>query len=188
MATTINTTKETIYSKLLNPLNTLLADCENTRNCPSLPDHEWLETGVSRVLSNEPSGRSFLQKRFDVCLNLTTRSPFFESLKSARRLRLCQEVNRVLLDYRKRYYQRSDSFKSYRILDDFDIYAGDGHYHKAAAHDPLKQGKKYSVQHFYSINLRSKSLSHLTLADTSGQRKKEHDARSLKRLSADTLR
>jgi hypothetical protein len=53
------------------PLNTLLADCENTRYCPLLPDHEWLETGVSGVLS-EPSGRSFLQKRFDVGLNLST--------------------------------------------------------------------------------------------------------------------
>lgn len=188
MAATTNTTTETVLSKLFNPLSPLLADCKNTRSCPSLSDQEWLETGVLRVLSNEPSGRSFLQKRFDAGLNLITRSHFFESLKSLRRLRLCREVNAALLDYRKRYYHRSDPFKSYRLLDDFDIYAGDGHYHKAAAHDPLKQGKKYPVQHFYSINLRSKSLSHLTLADTSGQRKREHDIHALKRLSIDALR
>ncbi len=188
MATTINTSSETVFSKLFYPLKSLLIGCKNTRVCPSLPDQQWLETGVLRVLSDESSGRSFLQKRFDGGLSLITRSHFFESLKSLRRLRLCQEVSTALLDYRKRYYHRSDPFKSYRLLDEFDIYAGDGHYHSAATHDLRKQGKKYPVQHFYSINLRSKSLSHLTLADTSGQRKKEHDSRALKRLSIDALR
>ena len=162
--------------------------CKNTRVCPSLPNQKWLETGVLRVLSDEPSGRSFLQKRFDAGLSLITRSHFFESLKSLRRWKLCQEISTALLDYRKRYYFRSDPFKSFRLLEDFDIYAGDGHYHRAAAYDQRKQGKKYPVQHFYAINLRSKSLSHLTLADSSGQRKKEHNIRALKRLSIEALR
>ncbi len=188
MATTSNNTTETVYSKLFNPITSLLKGCKNTRNCPSLPDQEWIETGVTRVLSNESSGRSFLQKRFDAGLSLITRSHFFESLKSERRLRLCQEINRALLDHRKRYYQQFDPFKAYSVLDNYDIYAGDGHYHNAAAHDPKKQGKKYPTQHFYSINFRSKSLSHLTLADTSGQRKREHDARALKRLTIQELR
>ena len=56
--------------------------CKNTRVCPSLPNQKWLETGVLRVLSDEPSGRSFLQKRFDAGLSLITRSHFFESLKA----------------------------------------------------------------------------------------------------------
>jgi len=188
MATTSNTTMETVYSKLFNPITSLLKGCKNIRNCPSLPDREWIETGVARVLSNESSGRSFLQRRFDAGLGLITRSHFFESLKSARRLRLCQEINEALRDQRKRYHQRLDPFKAYRALDTYDIYAGDGHYHGAAAHDRKKQGKKYPVQHFYSINLRSKSLSHLTLADTSGQRKKEHDIHALKRLTTSKLR
>ncbi len=188
MATTTNNTTETVFSKLFNPLTSLLAGCKNTRICSSLPDQEWIETGVTRVLSNESSGRSFLQKRFDAGLSLIKRSHFFESLKSTRRLRLCQEINTALLSQRKRYYHHSDPFKTYSTLDGYDIYAGDGHYHDAAAHDRRKQGKKYPVQHFYSINLRSKSLSHLTLADTSGQRKREHDIHALKRLTTDTLR
>lgn len=35
------------------------------------------------------------------------------------------------------------------------IYAGDGHYHAAAVHDKKKDGKKYPVQHFYSVDLRT---------------------------------
>ncbi len=69
-----------------------------------------------------------------------------------------------------------------------DIYAGDGHYHAAAAHDPYKNGKKYPVQHFYALDLRSHALKQLTQADVSGKRKKEHDMRALKRLKINELR
>jgi hypothetical protein len=76
----------------------------------------------------------------------------------------------------------SDPFSQFTELNDYDIYAGDGHYHSAASHDIRKGGKKYSTLHFYSVNLRTNGLNHLTLADTSGARKKEHDMRALKRL------
>jgi hypothetical protein len=36
--------------------------------------------------------------------------------------------------------------------------------------------------------MRSHALKHLTLADTSGTRKREHDTRALKRLDRETLR
>jgi hypothetical protein len=61
------------------------------------------------------------------------------------------------------------------VLYEFYIYAGDGHYHAAAVHDVKKSGKKYPTQHFYSVDLRTHALRHLTLADTSGIRKREHD-------------
>lgn len=78
--------------------------------------------------------------------------------------------------------------KQYPCLDDYDIYAGDGHYHAAAVHDRAKDGKKYPVQHFYTLDLRTHALNHLTQADVSGNRKKEHDMRALKRMEINKLR
>ena len=85
-------------------------------------------------------------------------------------------------------HRQDDPFHRYPTLEEYDIYAGDGHYHAAACHDEKKSGKKHPVQHFYCVDLRSHALQHLTLADTTGKRKKEHDMRALKRLDKDILR
>jgi hypothetical protein len=100
-----------------------------------------------------------------------------------------------------------DPFQSYHCLDDFDIFAGDGHFVKAAAHDKaapracaktkksstVKNGAvretttKYATGHIYTLNLRSHAMSHLAVADQI-TRKKEHEMRTLKRQTADLLR
>jgi hypothetical protein len=73
-------------------------------------------------------------------------------------------------------------------LDSFDIYAADGHFHAHAVHDKAdSKGVKYATGHLYSRNLRTGLLSHLTTLDAIS-RKKEHDMRALKRLTADALR
>ena len=74
-------------------------------------------------------------------------------------------------------------------LANFDVHAGDGHFHAAAAHDPrdATDGCKDAVGHFFSLNLRSHALAHLTVADQAARRK-EHDMRALKRLSIASLR
>jgi hypothetical protein len=64
-----------------------------------------------------------------------------------------------------------DPLAQFSELDDYDIFAGDGHYHTATAHDIRKTGKKYATQHFYAVDLRNHFLNHLTVADTSGNRK-----------------
>ena len=79
-----------------------------------------------------------------------------------------------------------DGFASIAELDDFAIYAGDGHYYAGAAHDPKRESsgaglKKLAVGHFFMLNLRNHSISHLTLADQSGIRKGEHDMHAIKR-------
>jgi len=77
-----------------------------------------------------------------------------------------------------------DALGDYPELADFDLYAGDGHWHGAAAHDTRQDGKKYAVGHFYALDLRRHTLSHLAL----GQNKHEHDVHVLKRLGAESLR
>lgn len=186
--TTINITSKTVFGKLNQPLNDLIQQCEFKRECKTLSDKEWLETGISRTLSSETSGRAFLQKLYDSGRTIIQRSHFFETLKSKRRLQLCREISTALFRKIKENNLQDDPLRFYSELDPYDIYAGDGHYHNSASHDEKKEGKKYPVQHFYSVDLRTHALNHLTLADTKGKRKKEHDMRALKRLTLETLR
>jgi len=187
--TTKYPTSKTVFEKWIQPLAGLVQQCRFKRKCNVLPDQEWIETGLLRVLSQESSGRAFLQKLFHSERPILKRSHFFETLKSRRRLRLCEEVSRLLYEIAKSSNRQADPFKSFSALDGYDIYAGDGHYHAAAVHDVIKSGKKYPTQHFYCADLRSHALNQLTLADTTSRhRKREHDLHALKRLDIATLR
>jgi len=73
-------------------------------------------------------------------------------------------------------------------LADYHIYAGDGHFHAASAHDePDAVGSKHAIGHLYAFNLRNHFLSHLALGSDLGK-KKPHDIEVLKRLDAKKLR
>ena len=187
MATQTSTTK-TVFGKLTQPLISFVDQCNYKRKCNALPDHDWIKTGLLRILSQEPSGRAFLQKLSDSGGYDLKRSLFFETLKSKRRLKLSRDVSLSLYQAVRSKNLQSDPFAQFSILDGYDIHAGDGHYHEAAVHDKRKVRTKYPTQHFYSIDMRSHALRHLTLADTSGTRKREHDTRALKRLDRETLR
>jgi len=188
MKTTETTPKQTVMEKLMKPLPELTAQSTYTRKCSSLSDEEWLRIGILRSLSAVPSGRAFLQELTDHEEYSLKRSHYFETLKSERRLKFCHEIDELLFDQLKSDFNRMDPFKNFSCLDNFDIYAGDGHYHASATHDPRKEGKQYAVQHFYSLNLRNHALKHLVGADVSGTRKKEHDMRALKSLNTSELR
>lgn len=164
---TLSHTPKTVFEKLIQPFAGLINHCKNYRKCKSLPDQQWVETGLMRTLSQEQSGRAFVQKLLDTGRNPISSSHFFETLKNERRLKLCREVNYSLYLQLKENESIHDPFSGFTELNDFDIYADDGHYHSAASHDVKKNGKKYPTLHFYSVNLRSNGLNHLTLADTS---------------------
>jgi hypothetical protein len=74
-------------------------------------------------------------------------------------------------------------------LADFDVYAGDGHFHAAAAHDHPLPGslEKDAVGHFYAYNLKTDALTHLAVAKQD-KKHNEHDTALLKRLPAQQLR
>jgi len=187
MTTKIPTPK-TVFGKWTQPLAGLVQQCHYKRKCNTLSDQTWIETGLLRTLSQEPSGRAFLQKLSDSGRSNIKRSHFFETLKSKRRLKLCREISRWVYEKTRSTHRQEDPFRQFPVLNEYDLYAGDGHYHGAAVHDVRKSGRKYPTQHFYSVDLRSHALQHLTLADTRGKRKKEYDTRALKRLSIQSLR
>jgi len=100
----------------------------------------------------------FLQKLFHSERPILKRSHFFETLKNVRRLKSCEEVGRLLYEIAKLTNRQADPFKSFSVLDGYDIYAGDVHYHAAAVHDIRKSGKKYQTQHFFCAYLRIHAL------------------------------
>ena len=184
----INLTSKSVFAKLIEPLGGLIDKSKLKRKCKTLNDQQWIETELLRILSQKISGRAFLQKLYDTGKIFLSRSLFFESVKSKKRLKLCQEINSSVCKGIAESESSKDSFALFSELHGFDIYAGDGHFHRAAAQDIIKAGKKYPTQHFYASDLCSHALTHLTLADTTGSRKREHDIHALKRLDNQTLR
>jgi hypothetical protein len=183
--TKVNLNINTVSQRLSQPLHEQFPHCDATRVCPALPDMDWLQMGLTRVLHECKSGRGFLQEyggRFPQC---PQRSTFFESLQSPRRAHLLQQINRLL--QKQMTQQIPDRLAVLPELDGFCVYAGDGHWHAAAAHDPVVDGIKYATGHFFGLNLRTQGIVHLTAADQQA-RLKEHDMRALKRLETEILR
>jgi hypothetical protein len=85
--------------------------------------------------------------------------------------------------------QIPDDLAEVKELADYDVYAADGHWHGAAAHDrpPFPDSAKSACGHFYALDLRCRLLHHITMADQV-EREHEHDMRALKRQSIDDLR
>ncbi len=189
MGTDITTHQtQTVMDRLIQPLSGLFNQCKHSRKCKTISDEKWIELGLTRTILKESTGIAFLQKLIDSGKTLIKKSLFFESLKSKRRLDFCKELGGLLYNKIRTTHLENDLLSEFSCLNGYDIYAGDGHYHAAAAHDPFKGGKKYAVLHFYSLDLRSHALKQLIQADTTGDRKKEHDMRALKRLSINELR
>lgn len=150
--------------------------CWHTRPCPELPDADWLRLGVQRVIEGSESGRAFLQEhglRFD---HAPSANNYFAALKSPRRGDRATEINRALLVAAPAHLP--DRLADLPELDAYECFAADGHWHKAAAHDPRHNDTKLAVGHFYSLNLRH-TLRHLA----AGEGLHEHDLSALKRIN-----
>lgn len=173
-----------LKTQFLAPLHRAFAGAANRRNCRAISDLDWLVGGVQRCLENVSSGRDMVQK---FGLWERSRSTYFESLKSKRRLDLIEEIARVSETF---FCQRRADVVSRHLIDleGFDIYAGDGHWHGHAARDRPRNlsGKKYATGHLYGLNLRTGFLRHLITNNE--EKKKEHDISAIKRLGPEAMR
>ena len=173
-----NTVNELFYQ----PLEGLAERSPHARPCPELPDDRFLRLGVQRVLEAVESGRAFLQEHGPRLAAALNHHSYFAALRSARRCALVTDVSLALLQ--KANPQWQDRLADIPELAAYECFALDGHWHKAAAHDARHDGSKMAVGHFYSLNLRTHSLRHLT----AGQGLHEHDVSALKRVKPKGLR
>jgi len=174
-----------VRHQFLQPLAEVFSQVTTRRNCPVESDWDWLHKGVDRVLANGRSGRDFLQTFQPFWRQSMQVGPYFETLASDRRLAMVAECSARL---RARVDAvRPSPLAGFTALAAFEVYAGDGHYLAAATHDPARGQTHWPTGHFFALNLKSQSLFPLTLADQDA-RKKEHDARALKRQSVAQLR
>jgi hypothetical protein len=165
-----------------HPLEGLMGASSHARPCPEFPDEDFIRLGVLRVLEASESGRAFLQEhglRFE---NAPDYSNYFATLRSQRRCHLIGDVSLAVLEAAN--VQLHDRLADISELADYDCFAMDGHWHKAAAHDKRHEDSKMAVGHFYSLNLRTHTLRHLA----AGQGLHEHDMSALKRVKPKGLR
>jgi hypothetical protein len=177
-----NQNATTVNQAFFQPLDQAMSSAGTSRPCPEFPDEPWIRMGVQRVLEASPSGRAFLQEhglRFD---NPPTYANYFASLRSPRRCELAREVGLALIGQIEPGL--CDRLADIPELDKYECFAADGHWHKAASHDPRHQGSKVAVGHFYSLNLRTHTLRHLA----AGEGLHEHDMSALKRIKPKGLR
>lgn len=172
------------------PVHEAMPECDSTRKCFAVSDLQFVLSGIGRCLEPVISGRDWVQKlkyHFSVP---TSVSNFFSILKSARRLRLLNEVAEwVVAKIDQTTPVEADPFAAHSELDGFAVYAADGHYHRASAHETLIKGKRYAVGHVYAMNLRTLSMRHLDITRPLEQnKKKEHELNLLKRLEGKALR
>lgn len=190
---TIEHHKDTINSRFFNPLINSYQLSDALFDCPELPDIEFLEMGVHRCMSPAVSGHDFLQTYRMENGKKVPVSNFFEALKSSRRLKNLTSVNKVLKPYMGDHL--IDELGSIEELKGWHLYAGDGHYHKAAIFDPKtkadhssKEPSKSPTGHFFRLDLRTHHLGYLDLAQPDDGKKSEHDMKMLKRQDLETLR
>lgn len=172
----------TVNDTFFQPLQGLAAQSDHGRPCSELEDEQYLRMGVQRVLEASPSGRGFVQEhgwRFEQPPNLAN---YFASLHSSRRGAVLRGVNLAVLDAAN--LRLPDRLGEIPELARYEVFAADGHWHKAAAHDARHAGVKLAVGHFYSLNLRTHLLRHLAV----GQGLHEHDMSALKRVKPKGLR
>ncbi len=136
----------TVYNNLSHPALRLVEDCPSFRICPELPDLAWVAMGIQRALHESATGRAFLQTHGFDWAGCPDFSHYFQALKSPRRLRLLQDLNGLLA--RRLTAGLPDELAMSSRLENFDLYAWDGHWHKTASQDLVQRFiKPYPALH-----------------------------------------
>ncbi len=159
--------------------------------CTEISDIHFCQLGVLRCLSSSTTGQEFLQFHADQGIANIEPSHFFKALKSPRRLANITSLNDLLAGpMNARIF---DPYSQCAELADWDLYAVDGHYQRAACFDAKSISSKGELRaiatgHFFRMNMRSHHLSCLGMANPEDGKKKAHDMTVIKRSSADQLR
>jgi len=177
-----STVNETFFAVLeeLYPLS------DQQYHCKTISDLDYAKLGCLRCLSSATSGNEFIQEHALKTLEVYEVNHFFKALKSKRRLKNLISLNFLLQNYSKSHL--TDIFNSCSELNNFDIYAGDGHYQHAACFDKPIEGKKRATGHFFRLNLRTHHLDYINLEKPDSGKKKKHDINIIREADPQVLR
>lgn len=178
---------KTVRDQYFAPALQALNAAQHRRNCREYTDESFIISGISRVVAQVQSGRDWVQRLQAVLLPSITVSTFFQALRSRRRQALAKEVSSHICDQVDQNCDISyDPLSEHDELRGFEVYASDGHYEAAATHTQPIEGKIHPQGYFFSLNLRTHSLSLLDIARP--KNKREQDITALKRLIPEHLR
>ncbi len=123
----------------LAPLLQALQTPGITRCCSAVDDPSVVTLAVLRVLENSKTGRDFIQTHGIPTTPGLTRSNYFDSLASPRRLKMFIALERELqLQQIPTLRAQDDRLAHFSELDKMEIWAADGHHIAHATHDPRK--------------------------------------------------
>ena len=183
----------TLSDSFFKPLNEVYSTSDFQYNCQTITDIDYLKMGCERCVSLEKSGNGFLQNFKLPNKQSVSVGHFFGSIKSQRRLDNQKSVNSGLETLMADLCE--DPLAEIEALKKWHLYAGDGHYHKAAIFDQPTQSElsskeptKSATGHFYTQNMRTHHMGYLDLAQPEDGKKSEHDLKALKRQDIATLR
>ncbi len=181
------TQADTVQTRFFTPVERAHHEVSHRRLCRSFSDTNFIESGVGRILSDAKSARDWVQRLrlwMDHRLSL---SNFLDALKSPRRLLYLADISHhVSRQIAEQLPHELDPLRAHRELDDFEVFASDGHFHQGCAHPSRPELRSQPAGSFFSINLRSHALELLDIARPT--RKREHDMHVLKRIGATRLR
>jgi len=145
--------------------------------CTDISDIHYCQLGVLRCVSSSATGQEFLQFHADQGVANIEPGHFFKALKSSRRLANITSLNELPAAPMK--LQIPEPYTQCAELDHWDLYAVDGHYHKAACFDPKSvssKGKRRAIAtgHFFRMNMRNHHMSYLGMANPEDGKKKAH--------------
>ena len=181
-----NLENTSLNDAFFSPLREVYLDSEKQYSCNTISDLDFVKLSCLRCISSAISGNEFIQNHALETSIVYSVSHFFKALKSNRRLENLISMNTLLSKYSQTLLP--DAFEKYPELDNFDIYAGDGHYQKAACFDKKIEGKKRATGHFFRLNLRNHHLDYISLERRDHGKKKKHDTRIIKEADPEALR
>ncbi len=174
---------------LFAPLLQALQSKEITRSCSVIDDTSFVTLAVLRALQNCKSGREFIQTHGIPTTSGLTRSNYFGSLASPRRLLMMLALERKLQQQQLPALRTHDDHLScLDELDNMEIWAGDGHHIAHATHDPRSEKGAYrSVNAIYKFDLRTGWMRFMELCRPTA-RGTEHEINAIKRQNKEEMR
>lgn len=171
------------------PLFQALQSSGIARSCAAVDDPSFSALAVLRVLENCKTGRDFIQTHGIPTTPGLTRSNYFDSLASPRRLKMFTALERELQRQQLPTLRaHDDRLAHFSELDTMEIWAADGHHIAHATHDPRNEkGAYHAVSAIYKLDLRSGWMRFMDLVRPTA-RGIEHEITTLKRQDKDELR